>query len=149
MYFSFPFVLAVLPFLVGAVPFQNSARSAFSVPLSKRTILPNANGVVNAPNLQASIHYTIAFVFLFSSSESVGSFTKRPFTRKFEKGFEAYKKNTGEAHPLAPKVEHRHKHRSGVTVPLSDYNNSWNGNILVGTPAAPYNGRSLFLVAQT
>lgn len=63
MYFSSAFVLAALPFLVGAVPVQNSARSVLSIPLSKRSTLPNADEVVNVHSLQASIHHTVAFVF--------------------------------------------------------------------------------------
>ena len=69
MYFKLPFafvlVLAALPFLVGAVPVQNSARSVLSIPLSKRSTLPNADEVVNLQNLQASVNHTVAFVSLF------------------------------------------------------------------------------------
>jgi hypothetical protein len=63
MYFSPTFVLAVLPFLVGAASVQNSARSVLSIPLSKRSTLSNADGVVDVQNLQASVDHTIAFVF--------------------------------------------------------------------------------------
>jgi len=63
MYLSSAFVVAALPFLVGAVPVQNSVRSVLSIPLSKRSTLPNADGVVNVQDLQASVHHTVAFVF--------------------------------------------------------------------------------------
>jgi hypothetical protein len=63
MYFSYAFVLAALPFLVGALPVQNSARSVLSIPLSKRSAISKADEVVNVQNLQASIHRTAAFVF--------------------------------------------------------------------------------------
>jgi hypothetical protein len=63
MYFSSAFVLVALPFLVGAVLVQNSARSALSIPLSKRSTLSVA-GLVDVQNLQASVHHTLAFVFL-------------------------------------------------------------------------------------
>jgi hypothetical protein len=63
MYFSLTFVLAALPFLVGAASVQNSARSVLSIPLSKRSTLSNADGVVDIQNLQASVDHTIAFVF--------------------------------------------------------------------------------------
>ena len=66
MYFSSAFVLAVLPFLVGAAPVQNSARSVLSIPLLKRSTLQGAGEVVNVQNLEASIHHTVAFVFLLS-----------------------------------------------------------------------------------
>ncbi len=46
MYFYTTVALAALPFLVvGAVPVQNSARSVLSIPLSKRSALPDAGGV--------------------------------------------------------------------------------------------------------
>ena len=63
MYLSSAFVLAALPFLVGAVPVQNSARSVLSIPLSKRSTPPNADGVIDLESLQASVHYTVLFVF--------------------------------------------------------------------------------------
>ena len=63
MYFSSTFVLAALPFLVGAVPAQNSVRNVLSIPLSKRSTLQNADGVVDVQNLQASVDHTVAFVF--------------------------------------------------------------------------------------
>ena len=63
MYFSSAFVLSALPFLVGAVPTQNSARNVLSIPLSKRSTLSDADGVVDVQILQDSVHRTIAFVF--------------------------------------------------------------------------------------
>jgi len=66
MYFSTTVALAALPFLVGAVPTQNSARNVLSIPLSKRSTHSNADGVVDVQDLQASVHHTIAFVLLFS-----------------------------------------------------------------------------------
>jgi hypothetical protein len=66
MYISSVFVLAALPFLVGAVPAQKSARNVLSIPLSKRSTPPNADGVVDVQDLEAGIHHTIAFVFLLS-----------------------------------------------------------------------------------
>jgi hypothetical protein len=63
MHFPPAFVLAALSFLVGAVSAQNSARSVLSIPLSKRSTLSNADGLVDVQNLQASVRHTIAFVF--------------------------------------------------------------------------------------
>lgn len=62
--FSALLVLAALSFLVRGVPVQNSARSVLSIPLSKRSTLPKANEVVDVQTLQASVHHTVAFVFL-------------------------------------------------------------------------------------
>ena len=75
MYFSTTVALAALPFLVGAVPTQNSARRVLSIPLSKRSTLSNTDGAVNVQNLQASVHHTTTFVFLFLFEED-GSLTK-------------------------------------------------------------------------
>jgi cathepsin D len=63
MYFSSAFVLAALPFLVGAIPVQNSARSVLSIPLSKRSTLRNTDEVVNLESLQAGVHHIVASVF--------------------------------------------------------------------------------------
>ena len=70
MYFSATVALVVLPFLVGAVPVQNSLRGVLSIPLSKRSTPSNADGLVDVKNLQASVHHTVKFVFtvLFLSS---------------------------------------------------------------------------------
>jgi hypothetical protein len=64
--------------------------------------------------------------------------------RKYERGFEAFKRNTGEHHPLASRLGHSNK-RSLPEVSLTYYaNNSqnmmWYGDILVGTPATTYTG---------
>jgi hypothetical protein len=78
MYFSSAFVLAALPFLVGAVPVQNSARSVLSIPLLKRSTL-TVGEVVNVQNLQASLYHTVEFVFLpCSLLEKDGYLTKCP-----------------------------------------------------------------------
>ncbi len=63
MYFSTAIAFAVLPFLVEAVPVQNSVRSVLSIPLSKRATLSNTDGLVDVETLQAGIHHTIRFVF--------------------------------------------------------------------------------------
>ena len=76
MYFSTAVALAALPFLVGAVPVQNSLRDVISIPLSKRSTFHGANGVVDTKNLQASIHHTAAFVLPVLFTEKGGSLTK-------------------------------------------------------------------------
>jgi hypothetical protein len=64
MYFSTAIAFAALPFLVGAVPVQNSVRSVLSIPLSKRATSSKAGGdYVDVESLQAGIHHTIRFVF--------------------------------------------------------------------------------------
>lgn len=149
MYFSSAFVLTALPFLVGAVPTQNSARSVLSIPLSKRSTLPNNDGVVDVQNLQDSVHHAIAFVFSVLFFEKGGALTTCSL-RKFEQGFDAFESNTGNPHPLAPTQGHSNKRRGGAAVSLTNYrhNEMWYGNISVGSPAATYTGRSLFRVAR-
>lgn len=165
MYFSTTVVLAALPFLVAAAPTQKSARSGLSIPLSKRSTLLNANGVVDVQNLQASVRHTITFVFPFFFFFEKGRILTKCPLRKFEQGFEAFESSTGEPHPLAPrqdppkipeipnfpnKPKVPNKPRGGGAISLTNYHNTmWYGNISVGTPAAPYIGRSLFRVART
>ncbi|KAN0113674.1 acid protease [Russula decolorans] len=121
MYFSSAFVLVALPFLVGAVLVQNSARSALSIPLSKRSTLSVA-GLVDVQNLQASVHHTLA---------------------KIEQGFDAFERNTGKRHPLVSKQGHPNNRRSvAATIPLTNYTTTnytmWYFNISVGTPATTF-----------
>jgi hypothetical protein len=63
MYFSITVALAVLPFLVGAVPAQNFTHNLLSIPLSKRSTPSNTDGLVDVQNLQASVDRITAFVF--------------------------------------------------------------------------------------
>ena len=62
MYFYTAIALAALPFLVGAVPAQNSQRDTLSISLSKRSRVHKAGGVINAERLEANIHQTMSFV---------------------------------------------------------------------------------------
>lgn len=60
---------------------------------------------------------------------------------KIEKGFSAYKKNTGLNHPLASAIQTKVK-RAGRGVPLTnDRSQVWYGSISVGVPAQTYTGR--------
>jgi hypothetical protein len=62
MYIPTAVALAALPFLVGAVPAQNSLRDAISIPLSKRSTIHNADRAVDTADFQASIRHTMEFV---------------------------------------------------------------------------------------
>ncbi|KAF8473673.1 acid protease [Russula ochroleuca] len=121
MYFSIARIavtLAALPFLVGAVPVQKSKRNTLSVPLSKRFTHRDADGVVSVPNLLAGVHHT---------------------TVKFRRGFEAFERNTGEPHPLAPKHGRSDKRSDPGIVPLTDFHSfMWSGTIQAGTPSKEY-----------
>ena len=63
MYFSPALVLAALPFLVAAVPVDESPRNGFSIPIAKRSVIRNADGAVDIAMLQARTRRTVASVF--------------------------------------------------------------------------------------
>ena len=75
MYFLTAVALAALPFLVGAVPVQNSSRNVLAIPLSKRSTLYNDDGSVNVTKLEASVHNTMTFVLPVLFTEKGGSLT--------------------------------------------------------------------------
>ncbi|KAH8986113.1 Asp-domain-containing protein [Lactarius akahatsu] len=57
--------------------------------------------------------------------------------RKIQRGFEAFEKNTGAAHPFASQLKRSTKRGKGD--PLTDYSDGlWYGSITVGTPAVTY-----------
>ncbi|KAI9438431.1 acid protease [Lactarius psammicola] len=116
MYFSLVLVLAALPFLVAAAPFEESPRNWISIPIAKRSGFRSANGVVDITKLQAAIQCTVA---------------------KLLRGFEAFERNTGVAHPSASRLKRSIKRGNAE---LLAYNNAelWYGSITVGTPAVTY-----------
>ena len=59
-----------------------------------------------------------------------------------QRGFEAFERNTGSAHPSAFQLKRENKRGEGD--PLTDDSAQfWYGNITVGTPAVTYTGKSL------
>ncbi|KAH8997792.1 acid protease [Lactarius hatsudake] len=116
MYFSPALVLAALPFLVAAVPFGERSRNVVSIPIAKRSGFRNTNGAVDIAKLQAGRQRTIA---------------------KIWRGFRAFERNTGAAHPSAPRLKRSIKRGNGN--PLTDDSAElWYGSITVGTPAVTY-----------
>jgi len=63
MYFSPTLVLAALPFLVAAAPFEEGSRNGVSVPIAKRSGFRNTDGVVDTAKLQAGLRRNVALVF--------------------------------------------------------------------------------------
>jgi cathepsin D len=63
MYFSPALVLAALPFLVVAAPFEEGSSNGVSVPIAKRSGFRNTDGVVDTAKLQAGRRRTVALVF--------------------------------------------------------------------------------------
>jgi hypothetical protein len=90
----------------------------------------------------------MAFVLPVLFVENGGSLIRCPI-RKFQRGFEAFERNTGNSHPLASKLEHSDKRGASisVTVPLNHRSSMWTGTIAVGTPASGFTGQSLFRVS--
>jgi hypothetical protein len=62
MYFSPALVLAALPLLVVAAPFEEGSRNGVSIPIAKRSGFHNADGVVDIAKLQADRQNTVALV---------------------------------------------------------------------------------------
>ncbi|KAH9041267.1 acid protease [Lactarius pseudohatsudake] len=116
MHFSPALVLAALPFLVAAAPFEERSRVGVSIPIVKRSEFRNADGVVDVAMLHASRQNTAA---------------------KIQRGFEAFERNTGAAHPFASQLKRSTKRGKGD--PLTDDSDElWYGSITVGTPAVTY-----------
>ncbi|KAH8997777.1 acid protease [Lactarius hatsudake] len=116
MYFSPALVIAALPFLVAAAPFEEPSRGGASIPIAKRLGFRNADGVVDLAKLQTSLGHTVA---------------------KIQRGFEAFERNTGAAHPSASQLKRSTKRGKGD--PLTDDSAElWYGSITVGTPAVTY-----------
>ena len=140
MYFSPALVLAALPFLVVATPFEDSLRGGISIPIAKRSGLRNADGVVGVAKLRVGVQHTVALVsFFFVSIHDL--FDDETLCRKIQRGFEAFENNTGAAHPYASQLKRSTKRGNGD--PLTDDNAElWFGSITVGTPAKTYTGKS-------
>ncbi|KAH8986125.1 acid protease [Lactarius akahatsu] len=92
MYFSPALVLAALPFLVAAAPFEGRSRVGVTIPIAKRSGFRNADGVVDIAKLQVSRQHTLA---------------------KIQRGFEAFEKNTGVVHPSASQLKRSTKRGNG------------------------------------
>jgi len=119
MYISPAFVLATLSSLVSALPLAESlapTSRGIAIPITKRGNLPN--DIVDTSKLQSGIRRAVA---------------------KIERGFTAYKENTGELHPLHGSIIGLSGRATG-SVPLTDATAElWYGKISVGTPAVSFN----------
>jgi len=114
MRFTVATVLAVIPFLAVASPIQ-PPRIGTKIPIHKRSSLRNPSGSVNVTALNIAKAASIA---------------------KIQRGFDAYERNTGKAHPLASK---RISKRKSASDSLTDDDSQlWYGEISVGTPATTY-----------
>ena len=135
MYLSATFIIASLSFLVEASPLSSRSRSGFAIPISRRSRVRDANGVVDFTMLQRSVDHSIAYVFLTISIQRHTSHKGYVF-RKIHDGFQAYQRKTGFQHPSAPKAKHLETRVGSVPLVVS----GWYGNVSVGTPAQTFMG---------
>ncbi|KAH9989582.1 acid protease [Russula vinacea] len=112
MHLSITVALAAFPFLVGAVPVHNSRDNLLSIPLSKRWLSQLSDNDVPSPPHNSR--------------------------DKFRRGFEAFERNTGKRHPLAPKYGRSDNSSAPGTIPLANHTFMWSGTIQVGTPSKEY-----------
>jgi hypothetical protein len=77
-----------------------------------------------------------------SLSNDLTQYTLNPFLSKFQRGFDAYKKNTGSVHPLAIQSEKALARRATGSEPLTEDEGGalWQGSISVGTPPTAFTG---------
>ncbi|KZT25187.1 acid protease [Neolentinus lepideus HHB14362 ss-1] len=110
-------VLCALPFITysSPLPSENMTSSGTKIHIYKRSTGTNADGVANMDALKAQLSASIF---------------------KFQRGIDAYVRNTGRAHPLA---SNSFEKRATVSDALTDAdNNLWYGQISVGTPPQTY-----------
>ena len=136
-----PFVSLVhtLPLLALAASFGDSPLSrGLSIPIHKRGPL-NAHGPTTPHWLQSNIRQSL------TSVDSMAFISYTSLTQnlsKFQNGFDAYERNTGERHPLdrLPDLQSQEKRDMG-SIPLSPADQQlWYGSISVGTPAKRFLG---------
>lgn len=137
MYFSPALLLATLPFFVAAAPFEEASHNGLSIPITRRSGFHDANGVVDIAKLRASQRLTSALVYLQNFRDLSDDYI---LCRKIQRGFEAFKRNTGAAHPSEPKLKRTIERRDPITLNQIS-TNLWCGSITVGTPPVTYIGR--------
>jgi cathepsin D len=114
MYLSHTLIFAALSFYVAATPILNTG---FSIPLTKRTQISDDNGVVHVAKLRDHLRHRMA---------------------NFNRGFDAYQRNTGVRHRSAPKVKSLEKHSLGIEPLQNDNSAYWYGSISIGKPAQTF-----------
>jgi len=107
-------LLAVLPLVAYATPVESPVTR---IPLTKRSTLVDENNVVIPARLQREVSKVMS---------------------KMARGFSAFEKNTGAAHPHAFSAETLQR-RATAAVPLTDDDSElWQGSISVGTPPVSF-----------
>jgi len=140
MFLSATLIIATFFLFVGAT---STSRSGVAIPVTKRTQVRDANGVVDVARLQRGIRHTIAFVFSIIFIQRTTS-NNRYVSRKFYRGFQAHQQNTGTSHPSAPQVKRADLEKRASSIgsePIIDYESAyWYSSISVGTPAKTFTG---------
>jgi hypothetical protein len=143
MYLSHTLIFAALSFYVAATPILNTG---FSIPLTKRTQISDDNGVVHVAKLRDHLRHRMACVCpLFFKPFATISIPRITFDncyvfRNFNRGFDAYQRNTGVRHRSAPKVKSLEKHSLGIEPLQNDNSAYWYGSISIGKPAQTFTG---------
>jgi len=155
MYFPVALVFLALPFLTQAYPSEATVKTGLSIPISKRSTLRNADGVVNITMLGARQHHTIEFVSIVLFMEEADHFNV--CLRKIKRGLDAFERNTGRAHPYTLEMRQSNNERRGMlwhsrqgptgSVPLTD-DWYWSGPITVGSPGRTFSGEHPFRLAE-
>ena len=136
-----PFVSLVhtLPLLAMAASFGDSPLSqGLPIPIHKRGPL-NVHGPTTPHWLQSNIRQSLTSV---DSMPFISYTCLTQNLSKFQNGFDAYERNTGERHPLdrLPDLQSQEKRDMG-SIPLSPADQQlWYGSISVGTPAKRFLG---------
>ncbi|KAF9226071.1 Asp-domain-containing protein [Gyrodon lividus] len=116
MHFTLATAIAVLPFVVAAIP-QGVKQGGTAIQLSKRSSLVNADKSVNFEVLKSHVASTRA---------------------KILRGFDNFEKNTGASHPSDVK---RARKRASGGIPLDPFDvgpHIWFGAVSIGTPPKTY-----------
>ncbi|KAF9225043.1 acid protease [Gyrodon lividus] len=115
MLFTFPAVIATMPFIVAAVP-QPPKQGGTAIPLSRRFSKPltNPDKTVNFGALDSHVASTRA---------------------KILRGLDNFEKNTGAPHPSALQGAQK---RASTGIQLNESNDSWFGSIAVALPSHEY-----------
>ena len=130
--------LAILPVLSAALPSLTGA-GTLKVPLEKRSGLVNRNGVVNKEVLTRQLVRTEKYITSLDFRRFISVLMPDPCS-KIQRGFKAFRQNTGLSHPLDKKKADR---RAVGNDPLTDVDEVlWFGRVSVGTPATVFTGKS-------
>ena len=107
--------------------------------VAKRSSIRRADGTFDRAALTASIKSSVAYAAARLSSRR--HLTRSLFSNsKIGRGFDAFERNTGAAHPLAKSLNNKKRASTGSDALTDDAQELWYGEISVGTPAKTFTG---------